>query len=106
MIATSIHKRWLTDELKPDAVDAVRKGLKSRDDRVRQAALKAFLAMEAQNQKDEHKLLDAQLQAGNDRLAAVAADLGIDPDLIVDRALAPPAGVEGDEQSPAVDGTG
>lgn len=48
------------------------------------SAAKALLSMESQNQKDEHKVVDVSLQARNIELDELAADLGIEADLIVD----------------------
>lgn len=42
------------------------------------AAAKALLAAEAQNQKDEHKVIDVSVTTRNDNLDAIAADLGIE----------------------------
>lgn len=46
------------------------------------AASKALLAAEAQNQADEHKVIDVSVSTRHDRLDAIAADLGLDPSLI------------------------
>ena len=42
------------------------------------------MAAEQQNQSDEHKVVDiGTAQQRNDRLAGIAADLGLDPDVIL-----------------------
>lgn len=53
MIGQAIRNRWLTDELKPLAMEATRKHLESGDARIQAQAVKNLIAMEAQNQKDE-----------------------------------------------------
>ena len=45
-------------------------------------ASKALLSAEAQNQSDEHKVVDVHI--GNARLSAIAAELGIDAHLLID----------------------
>jgi hypothetical protein len=42
------------------------------------AAAKALLAAESQNQRDDHKVVDVSIAAGNFELDAIAADLGIE----------------------------
>jgi len=54
LLGQAIRGRWLTDDMKGLAIEAIEKGLKSADDRVQQAALRNLIAMESQNQKDEH----------------------------------------------------
>jgi hypothetical protein len=46
--------------------------------RERTSAFKAILAAEAQNQADEHKVIDVNVSTRHDRLDAIAADLGIE----------------------------
>ncbi len=46
--------------------------------RERTAAAKAILAAEAQNQQDEHKVIDVNVTTRNDNLDAIAANLGLD----------------------------
>lgn len=48
------------------------------------AASRALIAAESQNVTDEHKIIDVRIQQRNDRLDAIAAELGIDPSLIID----------------------
>ena len=86
MIGTAIRKRWLTDELKPLAIEAIERGLQCGDERAEQTAVRNLLMMEAQNQGDEHKLVDVRIQQEHDRLDAIAAELGVDPDIVADAA--------------------
>jgi hypothetical protein len=78
MIERAIKNRWLTDDLKADALAAIKRGLNSGDDRAEQTAVRNLIAMEAQNQKDEHKVIDVRVQTRHDELSGIAADLGIE----------------------------
>lgn len=85
MIERAIRKRWLTtDDVKAIAMDAVQRGLTCGDDRAEQRAIGNLLAMEAQNQKDEHKVVDVNVATRHDQLAGIAADLGIEVSAIED----------------------
>ena len=46
------------------------------------SAARAILAAEAQNQSDEHKVVDVAISERNNRLDALAADLGIEVGII------------------------
>ena len=59
------------------------------------AAAKALLAAEAQNQADEHKVVDVKLALRNTDLDAIAADLGLERDLIEDASRKAGIGFEG-----------
>jgi cell division protein FtsX len=52
------------------------------DEAVQMAAVRAIVSMVAQNQKDEHKVIDVRVVTRNDQYDAIAAELGIAPDLI------------------------
>lgn len=56
----------------------------SNSPRERTTALKAIVAAEAQNQSDEHKVIDIGNQHNRDRIADVIARLGINPALVFD----------------------
>ena len=53
--------------------------------------------MEAQNQKDEHKVNDVRGQTRHDELAGIAADLGIEVGAIEDAARQADCGIGGIE---------
>jgi hypothetical protein len=53
--------------------------------------------MEAQNQKDEHKVIDVRVQTRHDELAGIAADLGIEVGAIEDAARQADCGIGGIE---------
>lgn len=72
MVEMAIKKRWPTEELMPLAIDAVRRGLMSGDTRAEATAVRAVLAMEAMNQKDEQHA-DEQLDQGRNRVLDLLA---------------------------------
>ena len=74
LLGQAINNRWLTDEHKPAAMDAIAQGLQSQDDRVRQSALRNLIAMESQNQKDEHHKAEEFVT----RILELADRLGVD----------------------------
>ncbi len=80
LLGTAIRNRWLTESQKPDAMKAIQAGLNSADERVRQTAVKNLIAMEAQNQKDQH----AEIKDFAERVLAIAIELGIDVGAIGD----------------------
>lgn len=75
LIEQAVKKRWVFD--KTLAERAVEDGLQSSDDRVKARALAIAVAMEKQNQADEHKAQDIDNQHRRDRLIALAARLGV-----------------------------
>lgn len=80
LIERAVQRRWTFD--KTLAERAVEDGLQSADDRVRVRALGIAVAMEKQNQSDEHKVIESDAQLRRDRLITLAARLGINPILI------------------------
>lgn len=74
MWAMAVRNRWLTEELKPLAIEAIRSGLQSSQSRVQLAATKLLLTMESQNQRDE---LASQKDADRSRFLAIAERLGL-----------------------------
>ena len=52
------------------------------DEATQMAAVRAIVSMVGQNQKDEHKVIDVRVVTRNDQYDAIAAELGIAPDLI------------------------
>lgn len=81
MIESAI-KRFPTELLIQKAIEATLRGLESGDPRAEATAVKNVIAMEALNQKDEHKVIDVRVVTRNDQYDAIAAELGIAPDLI------------------------
>ena len=87
MMAKAIEQRW---PIKPEYREAIIRKLiqvvanPQSKPREITAAARALLAAEAQNQADEHKVIDGQLTNGNFDMARIAADLGVELSLIVD----------------------
>lgn len=91
----AINRRWsIPAELKHRIVESIAIDIESDDSRIRSAARKCAIAIEKQNQADDHKLLDVAVQTRDDQLLAIASDLGIDPALITDAAESGDSGVE------------
>jgi hypothetical protein len=79
LMERAIKQRWLTDDLKPVAMRRIAEILEtSQDARAISRAAALVVAMEAQNQKDEHVKLDDIKQ----RIIAIAARCGIDPSVL------------------------
>lgn len=78
MLRTSIARRWDTSKLQQIMIETLPQDLLDADPRVRRAARDCVIAMESQNQKDEHKFLDAAITQRNAELDELAADLGIE----------------------------
>lgn len=70
--------RWKTSELRDAMLENLEEDLRSSDPRIRNAARKIVVSMEAQNQKDQHKVIDVRVSTRHDQLSRIAADLGIE----------------------------
>ena len=82
-----MKERWpITEAMRGVIIKSLGKILVDAESSPREktAAARALLAAEAQNQSDEHKVIDGQLTAGNFDMARIAADLGVELSLIVD----------------------
>ena len=83
----AIKSRWdVPAEAKAAVVNTLLEIAQSAEckESARVSACNGLIAAEAQNQRDEHKVVDIELAKRNSELDAIAADLGIDPRLIVD----------------------
>lgn len=78
--------RWKTSKLRETMLENLDQDLASNDPRIRNAARKIVIAMEAQNQKDQHKVIDVRVSTQHDQLDGIAADLGIEASVIEDAA--------------------
>lgn len=101
MLERAIKNRWLTEDLKEEAIETIRRGLRCGDSRAEQTAVRSLIAMEAQNQKDEHKVIDVRVVTRNDQIPAIAAELGIDLALVEDAARKAGSGIGGTESQSA-----
>lgn len=84
LLERAVKQRWKINRDK--AADEVNALLSSTDERIKARALAIAVAMESQNQKDEHKVLDVRVQIRHDQLPGIAADLGVDFALVEDAA--------------------
>lgn len=82
MLETAVRRRWSIDTEK--AAATVNSFLEDPDPRIAVRAAAIAVLMEAQNQKDEHKVIDVGIQQQHARLDAIAAELGVDQRLIED----------------------
>jgi len=99
MMARALTQRWpISEKTKKGVIGALINVLADpkASPREKTSAAKALMAAEAQNQSDEHKLVDVSLSTRNDRLDAIAADLGIDQGLIESIARETSGGDSGD----------
>ena len=97
----AIKQRWdIDDDFKRIAIRRLRDMVE--DGESDELALKAIAEtrqMIAQNQKDEHKVLDVRVQIRHDQLAGIAADLGIEVSAIEDATRKANSGVGDSETS-------
>ena len=106
-MARALTQRW---PIKPEYREAIVKRLlrviadPQSSPREVTAAARALMSAEAQNQSDEHKVLDVEHATARDtQLSAIAADLGIDPCLIVDAAIETDRSTQGIEEPAAIE---
>jgi hypothetical protein len=102
MMARALTQRWpLSPEYRTIIVKQLMKVIADpkASPREKTSAAKALMAAEQQNQADEHKIVDVSLSARNDRLDAIAADLGVEVGLIEAAAREASGGDSGDATS-------
>jgi hypothetical protein len=77
------RQRWkIDDDFKDVAMARLKTIVMDGDDEIALKAIAEARHMESQNQKDEHKVVDVNVQTRHDRLDAIAIDLGLDLGLI------------------------
>lgn len=75
----AIRERWeIDDDFKLLAIQRLRSIVETGDDDVALKAISETRQMVAQNQKDEHKVIDVRVTTRHDELSGIAADLGIE----------------------------
>jgi len=110
MMRKAVTQRW---PIPPEYREAIIKRAircvanPSSSEREANSASKLLLAAEAQNQADEHKVIDVRVATRNDQLDAIAADLGIEIGIIEDAARQADSGTGGaaEESCFPADGT-
>jgi hypothetical protein len=97
LLRRAIKKRWeIPEEFREVIVGRLRDIITEGDEEIALKAIAEVRQLESQNQRDEHKLVDVSLSTRNDRLDAIAADLGIDQGLIESIARETGVGDSGD----------
>jgi transcriptional regulator of acetoin/glycerol metabolism len=99
MMEKALKQRWpMTEEKRAIVINALLDVIQTSDKpREITAAARALMSAEAQNQTDEHKLIDA-ISNDHDRISQIAIDLGIDPNLIVDGSAASNSDIEDSQE--------
>jgi cell division protein FtsX len=84
LINRAVRNRWdiPAEEMQKTIERVVYLRDNADDEAVQMAAVRAIVSMVGQNQKDEHKVIDVRVVTRNDQYDAIAAELGIAPDLI------------------------
>ncbi len=99
LINRAVRNRWdiPVEEMQKTIERVVYLRDNADDEAVQMAAVRAIVSMVGQNQKDEHKVIDVRVQTRHDELAGIAADLGIEVDLVENAARQTGGGVAGIE---------
>lgn len=84
LINRAVVNRWniTPDEMQKTIERVIHLRDTALDEATQMAAIRAIVSMVGQNQKDEHKVIDVRVVTRNDQYDAIAAELGIAPDLI------------------------
>lgn len=83
LLRHAIKQRWEIPEDFRGAIVARLRGLiDCEDDEIALKAIAEARHLEAQNQRDEHKIIDVRVHRKLSELAGIAAELGIDVDLV------------------------
>lgn len=75
LVERAVRNRWITEDLKPKVVDAVKRGLSSGDSRAELRAAQIVLMMERQNQLDEQSESAQLLKLVLEQLAELGVDV-------------------------------
>jgi hypothetical protein len=85
LLRRAIKKRWeIPPEFREIIVGRLREIIEGDDDEIALKAIAEARHLEAQNQKDEHKLVDVHLHAKITELAEIAGEIGVDIDIVED----------------------
>lgn len=79
LLRRAIKKRWeIPAEFRNVVVGRLRDLIEDGDPEIALKAIAEVRHLESQNQRDDHKVVDVSIAAGNFELDAIAADLGIE----------------------------
>jgi hypothetical protein len=96
LLRRAIKKRWeIPPEFRDIIVGRLREIIEGDDDEIALKAIAEARHLEAQNQKDEHKLVDVHLHAKITELAEIAGEIGVDLHLVEDAERTRGGGVDG-----------
>ena len=85
LLRRAIKKRWeIPAEFREIIVGRLREIIESDDDEIALKAIAEARHLEAQNQKDEHKLVDVRIHHKITELAEIAGEIGVDLNLVED----------------------
>ena len=99
MLRKAMRGRWGDiSELMEKAKEAAKDLMDCADPRAKAAGARLVDSMVRVHQKDEHKLIDVNVSTRDAELSAIAADLGIDPALIIDATVEAGRSFEGASQ--------
>jgi hypothetical protein len=102
LIRRAMRQRWeIPDRTRALIMERLAEILEHGADDIALKAVAEIRHMEAQNQKDEHKIADYAIQQRHARVDAIARELGVDPGLIVDASEASGSSVDSPEKPPA-----
>jgi hypothetical protein len=87
LIRRAMKQRWeIPDTTRKLILDRITAIVTDGTDDLALKAIAEIRHMEAQNQKDEHKFAELKIQQHNTRMDDIAAELGIDPRIVIDAA--------------------
>jgi stalled ribosome rescue protein Dom34 len=85
LLRRAIKKRWeIPAEFRDVVVGRLRDLIEEGDPEIALKAIAEVRHLESQNQRDEHKVVDVSIAAGNFELDAIASDLGIEVGVVED----------------------
>jgi stalled ribosome rescue protein Dom34 len=85
LLRRAIKKRWeIPAEFRDVVVGRLRDLIEDGDPEIALKAIAEVRHLESQNQRDEHKVVDVSIAAGNFELDAIASDLGIEVGVVED----------------------
>jgi hypothetical protein len=85
LLRRAIKKRWeIPAEFRDVVVGRLRDLIAAGDPEIALKAIAEVRHLESQNQRDDHKVVDVSIAAGNFELDAIASDLGIEVGVVED----------------------
>ena len=94
LLRRAIKKRWeIPEDFRTAIVTRLQDLVLSDDDEIALKAIAEARHLEAQNQKDEHKIIDVRVHRKLSELAGIASELGIDVDLVANAERASAGGI-------------